>query len=140
MRRSLLVLGLLGCGARSSGSSSDEPARCAAERCVTPAAVGAWTCGDGSEAGPTGRCIADNGGCAWEVRMCPGEPPPCVPGGCGLQGCVELGGDAPVSCEGREPDECAWYGTCARQPDGACGWTTTAQVRECRKWAQPGER
>lgn len=64
------------------------------------------------------------------------EPPPptaaCVAGGCSHQLCVEEGGPGGITtCEFRAEYACYQSATCARQPDGACGWNPTPELDAC---------
>jgi eight-cysteine-cluster-containing protein len=63
-------------------------------------------------------------------------PPPaaCVAGGCSGQVCA----DRPVAttCEWREAYACYRAARCERQPDGACGWTPTAELQACLERAR----
>lgn len=56
----------------------------------------------------------------------------CVVGGCSGQLCVEAGlGDVVSTCEWRNEYACYQTAVCARQADGHCGWSQTAQLRAC---------
>ena len=56
----------------------------------------------------------------------------CVKGGCSGQLCVEDGGPGGIStCEYREVYACYATAECARQKDGACGWTETEALTAC---------
>jgi hypothetical protein len=116
----------------------------------------ATTCGPGTrcEVDATGRagCIPDISPCA-AVLCAPGttcevQPdgsPACRPGGapadaggpghCFATGCSgEVCADHEVVtiCMMRPEHECYQrYGECARQPDGECGWTPTAELTAC---------
>lgn len=54
----------------------------------------------------------------------------CYIGGCSSQLCSESTGMA-STCEWRESYACYATATCTRQPDGACGWTETAELKQC---------
>lgn len=56
----------------------------------------------------------------------------CVKGGCSGQLCVEEGGGGGIStCEYKEVYACYASAECARQKDGACGWTQTEALTSC---------
>ena len=64
-----------------------------------------------------------------------GDPGECFVGGCSGQICVDRQ-DIGTTCEWREDYACYQSAACERQPDGACGWTPTLELRICL--AQPG--
>lgn len=55
----------------------------------------------------------------------------CAPAGCSGQICAEAGADIMTTCEFRPQYACYQQAVCERQPDGACGWTETDELREC---------
>lgn len=54
----------------------------------------------------------------------------CFVGGCSGQICSDQEGVV-STCEWREEYACYQAATCERQPDGACGWTPTAELNAC---------
>lgn len=73
------------------------------------------------------------------VRFAPVAPPssiepvgsaPCRAGGCSGQVCTDQT-DLATTCEWREEYACYKVATCARQSDGACGWTPTQTLTDC---------
>ena len=52
-------------------------------------------------------------------------------GGCSGTLCVEPGEDAITTCEFRPEYACYRSAECARQSDGACGWTQTPELAAC---------
>jgi len=135
-----------GCDGRTYGNDCDAHAagvsvrsegecpgtgECAAAECGPALGMPTVLCSDGTTGGPTGRCLRhDDGTCGWEVRECP--LPECITGGCSRQVCAEAGGPPIITtCEWRSEYECLRQSRCERQPDGACGWTPTAEYRMC---------
>jgi hypothetical protein len=60
-------------GGSSSGSSGGTATECKDKSLCGPAlGMPNYLCSDGSQGGPTGRCLQQpNGSCGWEVRSCP---------------------------------------------------------------------
>jgi hypothetical protein len=59
-------------------------------------------------------------------------PVACVAGGCSGHLCIAE--DSPsgiTTCEFRDEYACYQGATCARQPDGACGWSPTPELEAC---------
>lgn len=54
------------------GGGPVEPGDCAPDDCGPPPGLPNVECADGTIGGPTGRCLAEGGRCAWEIRACPG--------------------------------------------------------------------
>ena len=63
--------------------------------------------------------------------------PPCLVGGCSLQGCSDRPG-LDTTCEWRPEYACYRSARCEPQPDGACGWTPTPALLACLE-APPAE-
>jgi eight-cysteine-cluster-containing protein len=64
----------------------------------------------------------------------PAGPPPaaaCVKSGCSGTVCVEPGKEVVTTCEYKPEYGCYKAATCARQADGSCGWTQTAELTAC---------
>jgi hypothetical protein len=57
-------------------------------------------------------------------------PPECFVSGCSGTICTD-DPDVASTCEWREEYACYRSATCARQADAMCGWTDTAELREC---------
>lgn len=56
----------------------------------------------------------------------------CQISGCSSQLCVDARfGDMATTCEWREEYACYQTAQCERQPDGACGWTPSAELQSC---------
>jgi hypothetical protein len=54
------------------GGSGGDNATCATSACGPALGIANYQCPDGSEAGPTGRCLKNaNGTCGWEIHTCP---------------------------------------------------------------------
>ena len=77
-----------------------------------------------------------DGACGWtetpELSACLNTPEPaaCRPTGCSGQICADE--DVITTCEFTSEYACYQeHGECARQADGACGWTDTAELNEC---------
>ena len=64
----------------------------------------------------------------------PNPPPdttaPCYKGGCSGQLCSDEEGLS-STCEFRPEYACYSTATCARQPDGTCGWNPTPELEAC---------
>ncbi|MBI3072324.1 MAG: hypothetical protein HYY84_09420 [Deltaproteobacteria bacterium] len=60
----------------------------------------------------------------------PNNPAPCFKGGCSGQLCTDQAG-AISTCEWRDEYACYRTATCERQTSGACGWTSTPELRTC---------
>ncbi|MEZ4408067.1 MAG: hypothetical protein R3A52_16565 [Polyangiales bacterium] len=71
-------------------------------------------------------------GCAEDA---PAAVRACVRTGCGGASlgrlCAEGGAFSADTCEIRRTDYCFNTARCERQPDGACGWTMTDELRGC---------
>ena len=66
----------------------------------------------------------------------PGSPAPapgaaCVTTGCSGTVCAEADDGRMTTCEFKPEYACYRDATCARQPDGACGWTQTKVLSAC---------
>jgi eight-cysteine-cluster-containing protein len=64
------------------------------------------------------------------------NPPPggggdCVKTGCSGTVCAEAESDVMTTCEMKPEYACYQDAQCARQPDGACGWTETPELQAC---------
>ena len=64
------------------------------------------------------------------------EPPAAVDGACiktGCSGtiCADAGKDVITTCEMKPEYACYQQATCEKQPDGACGWTPSAELTAC---------
>ncbi len=61
----------------------------------------------------------------------------CVVGGCGTPLCYEEGTEPAIgNCMARADAYCFYEKSkCERQPDGACGWTETDELRQCTEAA-----
>jgi hypothetical protein len=55
----------------------------------------------------------------------------CVKGGCSGTICTEPGNDMVTTCEYKAEYACYETASCARQADGACGWTQSAELTAC---------
>lgn len=77
-------------GEQSSAGESNAVV-CATDECGPQLGLPNWLCEDGTQGGPTGRCLKTADGCGWEVRDCPvaGE------GGASGQGGQGSGAGAP---------------------------------------------
>jgi hypothetical protein len=60
----------------------------------------------------------------------PDTSAPCFKGGCSGQLCSDEEG-LNSTCEFRPEYACYATATCARQPDGTCGWTPTEELTAC---------
>jgi len=61
-------------------------------------------------------------------------PPPagaCVVGGCSGTICSEPGNDVITTCEYKAEYACYKAAACAKQADGKCGWTQSAELTAC---------
>jgi hypothetical protein len=83
-------------------------------------------CADGMRA----RAICNDG--QFDRCECPEGDQDCVIGGCSRQLCSEAA-DGPLgsTCEWLEACACYRTASCERQNGGACGWTMTAELRQC---------
>lgn len=60
------------------------------------------------------------------------EPPSCVRAGCSKELCIADGEEPGAStCVWRPEFACYDAAECAVQPDGRCGWTPSAALRDC---------
>jgi len=65
------------------------------------------------------------------------EPPPvagdgaCIKTGCSGTICADAGKDVITTCEMKPEYACYHQATCEKQPDGACGWTQSAELTAC---------
>lgn len=117
--------------------ASEDPL-CDPSACGPALGLANRLCDDGvHSSGPTGRCLRhDDGSCGWEVLSCPDAPPPppapCFVGGCSGQICSDREG-AISTCEWRPQYACYHepFAQCARQADGACGWTPSDELSAC---------
>jgi hypothetical protein len=64
------------------------------------------------------------------VRLSDAATGACFVGGCSGQICSDQEGVI-STCEWRDEYACYQQATCERQPDGACGWTPTAELDAC---------
>ena len=55
----------------------------------------------------------------------------CMKGGCSGTICAENANDIVTTCEYKPEYACYGTATCARQADGKCGWTQTAELTAC---------
>jgi eight-cysteine-cluster-containing protein len=55
----------------------------------------------------------------------------CVTTGCSGTVCAEAESDIMTTCEMKPEYACYRDAQCARQPDGACGWTETPELQAC---------
>jgi eight-cysteine-cluster-containing protein len=55
----------------------------------------------------------------------------CVKGGCSGTLCTTPGNEVVSTCEYKPEYACYQQATCARQPDGKCGWTQTPELTAC---------
>ena len=55
----------------------------------------------------------------------------CIKTGCSGTICAEPGNDVMSTCEMKAEYACYQSATCARQGDGACGWTQTPELAGC---------
>ena len=68
-----------------------------------------------------------------------GEPAAaCAPTGCSNTVCAEVGANIVTTCEYKDSYACYKTATCARQPDGACGFTQTPELTACLAHPPPG--
>ena len=107
--------GALFAGATSGGGPNlDE---CDRADCGPQLGLPNWTCADGSQGGPTGRCLERPGGtCGWEIHDCPmaGEGGSASQGGQGsAAGERAVGGAAADDCGG-----CSLGNVCVFQVGG----------------------
>ncbi len=67
----------------------------------------------------------------------PAPPPPaaCITSGCSGQVCADH--SVITTCDWRPQYACYHTATCARQADGACGWTATPALTSCLANAMP---
>ncbi|MBA3396084.1 MAG: hypothetical protein H0T89_25870 [Deltaproteobacteria bacterium] len=62
------------------------------------------------------------------------EPAPggaCATSGCSSTVCTEPGNEMVTTCEFKAEYACYQKATCARQSDGKCGWTESAELQAC---------
>jgi hypothetical protein len=73
-------------------------------------------------------------------KTTPANPPPaggaCVKTGCSGTLCSDK--DMVSTCEWKDEYACYKTATCARQPDGACGFTQTPELTACLAHPPPG--
>jgi len=84
-----------------------------------------------TETPTTGEPAAGDAGAGAEggAEPGPGAGGECRPTGC--SGIVCSDEDVITTCEYRPEYACYQSATCARQPDGACGWTQTPELEAC---------
>jgi hypothetical protein len=70
------------------------------------------------------------GGCDSDVPTGARVEAGCYLTGCGNRLCSDLP-DVASTCIGYATDVCYRDATCARQPNGACGWTPTPELNAC---------
>ena len=126
-----LALLLAACGGKTSPAPNPGTEDCAPEACGPALGMPAQTCSDGSLGGNTGRCIRAGESCTWEIRACPTAAGGCVKTGCSGTVCAEAESDIMTTCEFKPEYACYADAACERQPDGACGWTQTAELTAC---------
>ena len=96
-------------------------------------ACGSTTCGAGLVCCNASCGICTKPGMACIQRACAPEPPepkPCVKGGCSGQLCTD-NPDLATTCEWKEEYACYQKAICERQPDGACGFRPTEELKTC---------
>jgi hypothetical protein len=114
--------------AGESGAGESSALVCAADECGPQLGLPNWLCEDGTQGGPTGRCLKTGDDCGWEVRDCP----PAGEGGASGHGSAGASGDGQDPCGGCDaPQQICVYQvggpgpgrfTCANQnPCGAAG-------------------
>lgn len=75
--------------------------------------------------------------CGAKANPPPPEPTPpaaagnCEIGGCSGTACSEPGKQVITTCEYKAEYACYQSATCARQADGTCGWTQSAELQAC---------
>lgn len=72
-------------------------------------------------------CTCQDGAIACTLKACPAVE--CKRTGCSGQICSDR--DVGTTCEFRPEYACYQKATCARQADGTCGFTVTAELKEC---------
>jgi hypothetical protein len=78
-----------------------------------------------------GLCLsAALAGCAFDAPARARVEGSCYIGGCAAEVCSDRP-DMVSPCIWRDAYVCFREATCARQPDGACGWTPTPELRAC---------
>lgn len=98
------------------GGVSGTGGECSKADCGQQIAIPNWTCEDGTQGGPTGRCIRrSNGSCGWEIHQCPpaGQGGSASQGGQGNTAGEPAGGGATTDCGG-----CAQSEVCVFQVGG----------------------
>ncbi|MEZ4432601.1 MAG: Kazal-type serine protease inhibitor domain-containing protein [bacterium] len=86
---------------------------CAPEACGPEPGAPVVECEDGSQGGPTGRCVRDmNGICGWEIRACPEDPV-----ACGARLGDTCGADEYCDFDGQFCDFADATGLCRPRPD-----------------------
>ncbi len=78
--------------------------------------------------------LAACGGKSQPPPVSPPPEPPLAAGACMKTGCggtVCAAEQVITTCEFRPEHACYQDATCARQPDGNCGWTQTAELTAC---------
>jgi hypothetical protein len=78
-------------------------------------------------------CLAACGGSS-KPQPSPSQPPSagaCIKSGCSGIVCVEPGKEVVTTCEYKAEYACYKTASCERQPNGACGWTETAELTAC---------
>lgn len=98
-------------------------------------ACGSTTCGAGLVCcnASCGICTKPDMVCI--QRACAPEPPPpeekpCFKGGCSGHVCTD-NPDLVTTCEWKEEYACYQKAICERQPDGACGFRPTDELKSC---------
>ncbi len=62
----------------------------------------------------------------------------CIKTGCSATICADPGKDVITTCEFKPEYACYQKATCAKQSDGACGWTQTPELTGCLANPPPG--
>lgn len=71
------------------------------------------------------------GGSSKPAAPAPQPSAACVRGGCSGELCEEAEAGTVTTCEFKPEHACYREAACARQADGACGWTTTDALTAC---------
>jgi hypothetical protein len=82
------------------------------------------------------RCMTPDGQMFDEAQLVArSETPRCVVAGCSNHLCIEESeseaGGGVSTCEYRAEYACYQNATCARKPNGHCGWTQTEELQQC---------
>ncbi len=106
------------------------PTTCGPNDCGPALGMPNYVCPDGKTiAGPTGKCLLQNGKCGWEVVSCPPSTTPvCKVTGCSGTVCAAV--DKPTTCEWADYYQCYTKAICEAK-NGVCGWTETPDFLAC---------